>query len=336
VDKVTRDIIVVGASAGGVSPLMTLASKLPANFPAAIFVVLHVGKNRSVLPSLMTAKGPNAAHHAVDGEFIRPGHIYIAPPDRHLLLEKGVVRLSVGPKEHHARPAVDPLFRSAALHYGSRVIGVILSGRFDDGTAGMQAIKACGGLAIVQDPMDAEEESMSSSAIANVAIDHKVKADQLAQTLNELIYRPLPASLPPVDPRVQGEHDVSLSRGNTMQKLDNLGQPSRFGCPDCDGVLWEIADVKPQRFRCHTGHAYTLQTLAHTQATKSEDSLWAAVRALQEQTALLTQLAKSHKDSGDTTQANRYQHEANEVHLRSDILYRLITEPEAVSIGDGT
>jgi two-component system, chemotaxis family, protein-glutamate methylesterase/glutaminase len=322
-----RDIVVIGASAGGVSALLTIAESLSAEFPAAVLVVLHVGSNRSLLPQLMTARGKFPAHHAVDGEPILSGRVYIAPPNRHLLIEGAIVRLSSGPKEHHTRPAIDPLFRSAALNFGAHTIGVVLSGRLDDGTAGLQAIKALGGLAVVQDPNDACEPSMPESAIAHVEIDARAPAAQLADVLVELLARRTPANAPVgAAANWRNEHDVSLNRGHPMLKLGNIGTPSVFTCPDCNGVLWELAGTQPIRFRCHTGHAYSLRSLVDTQAAKAEDALWAALRVQQEQTSLLTKLTDTCVESGNAELAERYRSEADQSYARAQALSKLLAE----------
>ena len=192
-----RDLIVVGASAGAVPVLLGLATQLPADFPAAVLVVLHIGAHRSVLPELLKDCGALRARHAVDGQALQPGSIEIAPPDQHMLVEGNRIRLQHGPKEHHARPAIDPLFRSAASAHGAQVIGVLLSGRLDDGTAGLRAIKACGGVAVVQDPDDAEHPEMPRNALAHVDVDYCVPGSELARTLLRLVAGPLtPAASP--------------------------------------------------------------------------------------------------------------------------------------------
>ena len=191
-----RDLVVIGASAGAVPVLLELASQLPAGFPAAVLVVLHVGAHHSVLPELLKGCGALRARHAVDGQALEPGTIEIAPPDLHLLIDGSRIRLQYGPKENHARPAIDPLFRSAAQAHGPQVIGVLLSGRLDDGTAGLGAIKQCGGLAVVQDPDDAEHPEMPRNALAQVDVDCCVPASELAPTLLRLVARPLAVDAP--------------------------------------------------------------------------------------------------------------------------------------------
>ena len=292
-----RDVVVVGASAGGVQVLLDLAAALPAQFPACVLVVLHVGAHRSLMPELMTARGPLRAIHPTDGQPLQPGTIFLAPPDHHMLVEDGLVRINRGPKENHARPAVDPLFRSAALACGPRVVGVLLSGRLDDGTAGLQAIKRCGGLAVVQDPDDAEQPEMPRSAMAHVDVDACVAGALLGQVLADLVRRPAAVPAPTAPREIALDQAVSVGAGDPMENLNALGKPSRFACPECSGVLWELDDTQPRRYRCHTGHGFTLRSLVHTQQEASDEALWGAMRALQEREALLRALAEDPQET---------------------------------------
>jgi two-component system chemotaxis response regulator CheB len=294
-----RDLVVLGASAGGVQVLLDLAAALPAGFPACLLIALHVGAHRSLMPELMSARGPLPASHPQDGQSLQPGRIFVAPPDHHMLVQDGLIRLNRGPKENYARPAIDPLFRSAALSHGQRVIGVVLSGRLDDGTAGLQAIKRCGGMAVAQDPMDAEQPDMPLSAVTHVEVDACVPAAQLPDTLVALVRAPLAASRVDVPVRIALEQAISIGAGDAMEHLNAIGGPSRFACPECSGVLWEIGDAKPRRYRCHTGHAYTLRSLADTQDQAADEALWSAMRALQEHEALLRELARDGEPDGE-------------------------------------
>jgi len=295
-DAPVRDLVVIGASAGGVPVLLELAAALPAHFPACVLVALHVGAHRSVLPELMRARGPLPARHAQDGEPLHPGVILVAPPDHHMLVQDGVVRLTRGPRENHARPAIDPLFRSAALARGPRVIGVVLSGRLDDGTAGLQAIKRCGGLALVQDPEDADYPDMPASARRHVDVDACVPATALASRLQELVGAPLPSRQVSTPVDIATDQAISTGAGDPMEHLNAIGHPSRFSCPECAGVLWEIEGARPRRYRCHTGHGFTLRALAKTQDQATEDALWGAMRALQEREAMLRERAADPDD----------------------------------------
>jgi two-component system chemotaxis response regulator CheB len=240
-----RDIIVVGASAGGVEALGQMVRGLPADLPAAVFVVLHVpAHGTSVLPSILRRAGPLPAHHAKDGEPIHPGRLYIAPPDFHMLLKNGHVRLARGPTENSHRPAVDPLFRTAARRYGRRVIGVVLSGVLDDGTAGLLAVKNQGGLAVVQHPDDALYRNMPQNALEQVAVDHAAPAGQLGPLLARLAAEPLPpAAESQVSPEMEMETDMAELELEAMQSFARPGTPSGFACPECNGVLWELHEI---------------------------------------------------------------------------------------------
>lgn len=324
--RIHRDIIAIGASAGGVAALMALCRELPADLPASVFIVVHIGANESRLPELLAASGALPAVHATDGETPQRGRIYVAPPDHHLLLEGGVIRLTHGPKEHHTRPAVDPLFRSAALNFGLRTVGVVLSGHLDDGTAGLQAIKDCGGVAVVQDPAEAEAPGMPSSAVDNVNVDHCVRLTELALTLDAISRQTVPAQHVAVPARLVREHLASISEGQIMENLKAVGQPSSLVCPECSGTLWEINDASPARFRCHTGHAYSLQSLSYHQADHVEAALWSVVRALQDREVLLHKLAEACRQAGEPREAHYHDAEAERVAGQGLLLQQLVTE----------
>lgn len=323
-----RDIVAIGASAGGVTALLALCAALPENFPAAVLVVLHVGRNSSVLPMLLSTHGHNPAVHAEDGQRIERGTVYIAPPDQHMQVETGVIRLCRGPKEHHTRPAVDPLFRSAAVAYGPRVVGVVLTGRLDDGTAGLRAIKDCGGVAVIQDPAEAEHPSMPRSALQSVAVDHCVPLASMAGTLLQLVTEPLPAAaaaLPKARDRASHELSITAGAEDAMEQLKDIAKPSTFSCPDCQGVLWEIDDV-PSRYRCHTGHAYSLRSLEEAQAQATENALWAAMRALQVREELLRRISAQNRAVDAEAEAAAHEKRAEQAATQAHLLHRMLTE----------
>jgi two-component system chemotaxis response regulator CheB len=303
-------IVVMGASAGGVRALQLLVSHLPVRFPAPILVVQHIGSYPSILPQLIARSGPLPAAHAENGEPIEPGRILVAPPDCHMLAEDGVIHLSHGAKEQYTRPAIDPLFRSAALSWGARTIGVLLTGHLDDGTDGLQAIKQCGGVAIVQDPEEAETPSMPLSALRYVDVDFTVGLAEIGPLLGKLASEPAGASREPAR-EVKEENEMLLGNGDYMKHLRAIGSPSTFACPECNGTLWEVNGSRPRRFRCHTGHAFTLRALHHAQGTATDEALWSALRALQERQLLLEALAESHRDAGDADEARRLDDEAD-------------------------
>ena len=322
------ELVVVGASAGGVAALLKLSSALPAPFPAPILVVLHIGANTSVLPMLLSAHGNNRAVHAQDGQALEKGTIYVAPPDHHMLVHDGRIRLNRGPKEHHTRPAIDPLFRSAALAHGPHVVGVVLTGRLDDGTAGLKAIKQCGGVTVVQDPAEAEHPGMPRSALQTVAVDHCLPLEGIAAHLHRLVT----ASAPPVKASTPAAadlaHEVAVfdGQGDPMENLRAIGKPSTLACPDCAGVLWEIEDMEPPRYRCHTGHAFSLRSLEDTQSATTEDALWGAVRALQQREVILRRLAEHERKVGAGGDADRYEAQADEAARHAELLHGLVVQ----------
>jgi two-component system chemotaxis response regulator CheB len=302
----TRRVIVAGASVGGVAALSALVAGLPVDFPAAVLVVLHTGSHPSLLPELLSVRSALPVAHAVDGEALSPGRIYVAPPDVHMMIEGNAVRLHRGPKEHHTRPAIDPLFLSAALAHGPRVIGMVLSGTMEDGTAGLQAIKACGGIAVVQEPSDALAPGMPQSALRYVAVDHQLPVAAMAELLVTLVQVTVPSLHPAPRPEhLVREMQLMSGEGDFVEHLNAIAQPSAFVCPDCKGGLWQIDETTPTRYRCHTGHAYTLNTLQQALTETMDEALWTALRALQEQTVLLAMLGLVHRREGNEREAVR-------------------------------
>lgn len=283
--KIQRDLIVIGGSAGALPVLLEMAEQLPVDFPP-VLIVTHIGAHKSVLPDLMNRRGASRAAHVTGGERIEHGRIYVAPPDHHMTVEDDILLLDRGAKENHARPAIDPLFRSAALSYRQRTIGVILSGYQNDGTAGLHFVKACGGVAVVQDPSDAFAPDMPESAMRHVAVDRHVKGSDLVDALKELIHMPVRNS-PSVPSQLELEHRLFRTKRTSFEELDALGVPARLSCPECGGALWQLKDSGPARFRCHTGHAYSAEVLARSQIDRAEESLSQALRGFKERLELL-------------------------------------------------
>lgn len=287
-----KDIVVIGASAGGIEALRTIFAALPRDLAASIFVVLHTAPDSpGVLAAIFDKAGPLPAKHAEPGERIEAGRIYVAPPDQHMLIAPGRVELSRGPKENRFRPAVDPLFRSAAQTYGPRVVGVILTGGLDDGTNGLWTIKQLGGTAVVQDPAEALAPSMPLSAMRHVHVDHTVRIADVAPLLVRLAATPadLPEGDLPVPENVNIEVSIAKEDKANEAGVRKLGDPSLYACPECHGVLLQMKDQTPLRFRCHTGHAYTIESLLSEMDEMIEDSLWNAIRALEERVMLMRQ-----------------------------------------------
>ena len=315
--------IVIGASSGGVSALLEVAAALPAGLDAVVGVVLHVGSQPSILPELLSARARLPARHPKDGEALEPGTIYVAPPDHHMLFTADAVQLSRGPRENHARPALDPLFRSTALSWGTRAVGVVLTGDLDDGTAGLAAIKDCGGIALVQDPATALAPSMPASAVANVAVDGCLPLAAIAPALAELAGRAPPRPAAPAPQRLLREQAVFEGR-QPVENLQALGKSSGLTCPDCGGGLWELDDARPLRYRCHTGHAFTSRSLESAQVEQAEHSLWSGVRALQEREILLRRLATVAELTGDPAQAEAGRRQADRVKVQAQQLAQLV------------
>jgi two-component system chemotaxis response regulator CheB len=345
----SHDIIVIGASAGGVQALTELIRELPADLPAAIFVVLHLGAGKSALPEILTRAGSLPVGHPVHGEPIRRGRIYTAPPDRHLLVSNGRLLLERGAKENGHRPAIDVLFRSAAQAYGPRVVGMVLTGNLDDGTAGLLAIKRLGGVAVVQDPEEADYPGMPQSAIENVEVDHVVRltgvAPLLVQLTHEAVAQGPPGKAPPLPKEsamgARGNGNRANGGSGVAEELlgesgEDLGVASGFTCPDCGGGLWESQDGALVRFRCHTGHAYSPETLASNQAEGVDDALWAALRSLQENASLARRMAGRMHDRGLVQAETRYLERAFEAERYAATLrgILLVPEPAKVEVGE--
>lgn len=323
-------LVVLGASFGGVEALLSLAAALPRDLPAIVAIVLHVGPQPSILPELLSRAGALPARHAVDLEQPRPGVLYVAPPDHHLLVGPEGLRLSRGPKENHTRPAIDPLFRTAALHWGPSAIGVVLTGQMDDGTAGLAAIKACGGTAVVQDPQEAAAPSMPASALANVDVDHCVLLPAIAPLLVRLATVFAPAPRPATPEGVLKEH--ALFEGeDPMDNLTAIATPTQLTCPACGGTLSELQDTRPLRYRCHTGHAYTALTLDSAQADRTDHALQAGHRALKERAALLRRMAVVSRQLGDEAQAKAGLEQAERVRQQAERLAAMLEEEQAAT-----
>lgn len=286
--------------------LTRLVAQLPADLPAAVFVVQHLSVNsageflverlaqHTELPCLL-------AHH---NQAIRSGQLYFAPPDRHLLIKDGHVLVTKGPHENHYRPAADALFRSAAASYGSRVIGVVLTGMLHDGTAGLEFIKRAGGITVVQDPDDAEFASMPESALRNVQVDYSVPIDRMGHLLQHLVHEPLPAQAPVPDDIVL-EASIAERVVGTVEEISQLGHQVPLTCPDCGGSLWEMNHGEVHRYRCHTGHAFTADALMASTQHQLEESMWVALRMLEERKNLLGSMARRGESMGITVQEER-------------------------------
>jgi two-component system, chemotaxis family, protein-glutamate methylesterase/glutaminase len=328
-----RCIIVVGASAGGVEALKRLATDLPFGLAAAVFVVLHVGQT-SYLPEILDRAGPLRTTKAESGEQFKAGHIYVAPPGFHLLLHDDHILLRRGPRENLARPAIDPLFRSAACSYGARVIGVLLSGSLSDGTAGLRAIKAVGGFAVIQDPEDAAVPDMVRSALRHVEIDHCVPVREMGSLLARLAAEPAGETLP-IPPRVRLEAAVAAQEHSTVKNEDRLGEPSVFVCPECHGPLWEIEDGDMLRYRCHTGHAFTSDAMLEAQSIEADQILWSLLRAHQQRAEFARRMADREKDSDRLELATKLRERSKEYEADAEVIERILESRRVTVAGNG-
>jgi two-component system chemotaxis response regulator CheB len=331
-----RDIIVIGASAGGFEALKKLVGGLPENLAASVFIVWHLPANaHGILPSVLEKESPLPAAHGVDGEEIKTGRIYVAPPDHHLLIEENRVRVTKGPKENRFRPAVDTLFRSAAYACGVRVIGVILSGALDDGTAGLWTIKLRGGIAIVQDPQDAEFSSMPESALREVDVDHSIPVSEMPVLLTRLtgeqVFEEEREISMDENKKTAIEIRIAAEESAFEVGVMSLGEVSPFTCPDCHGVLVKIKDGKINRFRCHTGHAFSADTLLANVTERIEDSMWGAMREMEESIMLLRQMSDHFVESNQAQMAEVFLRKALEAENRVKLIRKVVFEHEQLS-----
>ncbi|UQN10760.1 chemotaxis protein CheB [Deinococcus sp. QL22] len=332
----TDPIVVIGASAGGIEALQALVAGLPQEFPAAICVVLHLNAHHpSTLPAILSRAGPLPALHPRDGELLQPGHIYIAPPDHHLLVEGDRLGVKKGPKENRFRPAVDALFRSAAHTRAPHVIGVVLSGVLDDGTSGLWNIKRLGGVAVVQDPQDAAFDAMPRHALEQVEVNYQVRAQEMGPLLAQLVqdstlYQMEAAMDEQQRERLAMEVHIAAEGPKSPASVGQFGSYTPFTCPECHGAMVQIQEGEGLRFRCHTGHAYTSHTLLTELSETIEDKLYQTQRAMEEGILLLERL--SQQLSG--TRAEALLRQARWVEQRAKVLHQLALTQTPLSDGE--
>ncbi|MES2352827.1 MAG: chemotaxis protein CheB [Pseudomonadota bacterium] len=330
------NIVVVGASAGGVASLQALTAGLPSDFHAAVFIVLHISPEYvSHLPQILSNKGPLPAVHPKNGDPIRPGHIYVAPPDHHLLLEGECIGVRKGPKENRFRPSVDALFRSAAYTYKSSVIGVVLSGALDDGTSGLWTIKRLGGISVVQDPEDATFDSMPLSALNQVEIDYSLPASDIGPLLGQLIKIPAHKQIEiSAEEKTRLETEIGIAgNGHAFEsEIMKIGTLTPFTCPECHGTLMEFKEGNLYRYRCHTGHGYTAHALLNEVSGMVEDGFWSVIRALQEAVMLLKEMGKKYADIGQTDTAEQFFEKASDAEQRALILEKMTFNTSNINV----
>lgn len=325
VRTVNRDVVVVGASAGGVEALREFVQRLPASFPATVLVVLHVpASGTSALPQILARACSLKVEHAWEGARLEPGMVLVAPPDHHLIVYDHAVTLSRGPKENGHRPAVDVLFRSAAATFGSRVVGVILSGSLDDGAAGMVAIKLRGGFGMAQDPEEALHGSMPRAAIAAANVDEVLPIAELVEVLLSVVTE-VGTDLPPT-PLMEMETAMADLDPGALTNPEPPGKPSAWTCPDCHGSLFEIHEGALTRFRCRVGHAWSPDSLVAQQASSLETALWVALRTLEEKASLTLNLGRRAAERGHRLTGEQFERQSEEALRSAELLRGMIAQ----------
>jgi two-component system chemotaxis response regulator CheB len=314
-------IIAIGASLSGVAALTQLVRSLPSGLPAAVLIAQHVASHSpGFLPQILSSAGHLPAVHPADGEKVAEGQIYVAPPDRHMLMADGSIRLSHGPKENLARPAIDPLFRSVALAYGNRAIGVILTGQLDDGTAGLLAIKDCGGIAVVQEPHEATAPSMPLSALRHIPVDYRCRLEEMGPLLTRLVATSAPAD--PTGPEtllaIEGRIAAGDFRLDDWWELERMSAPAGLNCPDCRSAVYEMNDKRVLRFRCRSGHAFSAESLASGQSEARYNLLSSLFGALIEETTLLKRLAEGDGHGIERLAAAQHRGEAQRLQAQTE------------------
>jgi two-component system chemotaxis response regulator CheB len=287
-------MVVVGTSAGGLNALVELVSQLQADFSSPILVVQHISADATgnVTLDALNRHSKMKCAHAKHGVSPLPGHLYLAPSDYHLMLDmSGKILVTKGAQENRSRPAIDPLFRSAAVAFGNRVIGLILTGYLDDGTAGMKVIKRCGGTCVVQDPADADYPAMPQNVLDQLKVDYCLPIAEMGALLYRLVARKVPKSKP-VPKDILIEAKIAERVLSDLPSVNALGKQVPFNCPGCGGVLWQVAKGASARYRCHVGHAYTAASLLADQNEKIEETMWTALRMFEERKNLLITLSK--------------------------------------------
>ncbi|HEX8576298.1 MAG TPA: chemotaxis protein CheB [Flavobacterium sp.] len=310
-----KQVIVIGTSAGGLSALKKLLSQLQDDFPLPVLIVQHISADAigNVMVSALRQSCKLNCLHAKTGDRLLPGHIYIAPSDHHLMIDQQLkLMVTKGAHENRSRPAINPLFRSAAVAFGNGVIGILLTGYLDDGTAGLKVIERCGGICIVQDPEDAEYPDMPNNAINEVQVDYIVPISEMGGLIYQLIYRKISKS-PLIPKDILIEASIAARVSSDLDSVNALGDQAPFNCPGCGGVLWEINHDSNPRYRCHVGHAYTAATLIAEQTMKIEETMWTALRMFEERKNLLVAMAKDKK--GSTAKSAMERAALSQVHI---------------------
>jgi two-component system chemotaxis response regulator CheB len=315
-----RDVLALGTSAGGVEALLFLAKSFAPDFPASVFVTIHLPSHfRSSLDEVLDRAGPLPAVFAKDGDRLRKSHIYIAPTDRHLLIEKDRIVLGHGSRENNARPSIDPMMRSVAACCGARAVGVVLTGTLTDGASGLWAIGQCGGLTVVQDPSDAAFSDMPTNALNRIRPDHVVTLAAMPKLLESLALQPEGDPMP-VPESIGFEIEIAKGSHSAIDDMDQIGRRSGLACPDCHGVMWEIDEGDLIRYRCHVGHTYTAELMSVALDENLRRALGSALRALEERRALARKLEQQAERSGQAHLARSWAQRAAEFQRELNVI----------------
>ncbi|MEL1243984.1 chemotaxis protein CheB [Flavobacterium sp. DGU11] len=332
IEYASNQVIVIGTSAGGMSALNKLLSQLQPDFPVPILVVQHISADaagNALINSLNKATSLNCIH-AINGAGLSPGHVYLAPSDHHMMIDLNQkLLITKGAHENRSRPAINPLFRSAGVAFGSGVLGILLTGYLDDGTDGLKVIRECGGICVVQDPEDADYPDMPKNAINQVPVDYVVPINEMGGLIYQLISRKIKKSVP-IPKNILIETKIAERVTSDLQSVNALGVQAPFNCPGCGGVLWKIDGGEGARYRCHTGHAYTSATLLADQTMKIEETMWTALRMFEERKNLLMTVSKDNKGAVSKSALERAQ--LSQVHI--DRIRKILLSDDKGSFGD--
>jgi two-component system chemotaxis response regulator CheB len=328
-DEHDRRIIAIGGSAGAIGAVRRLCATLPADLPAAICIVIHVGaRDGNQIAAIFDESCPFSVTTAVDGQRLERGHAYVAAADHHLIVTDGVIRLGRGPRENLARPAIDPLFRSVGVSYGSSAVGVVLTGMLNDGAAGLADLKRCGGVTVVQNPAEASAREMPLEALRASDVDYRVPMAELGSLLNMLARRKAPAPSPPPPDDVRLEVEIALGRPAGTGEATRLGNPVPLSCPACNGVLSQVRRSPPLRFRCQVGHAYTAEALVSEQESSVDEAIRVALRIVEERAVLTQKMAEEARRNGLRFAADSYEWRSQESRDHVETLREVLRKAE--------
>ncbi len=328
-DYGNRNIFVIGGSAGSITSLRAIFSQIKADFEGTILVAIHLHPHlRSHLDRVLAEKSEIPIELATHGKTLEKGKAYLCVPNRHILVDEEKIILTNGPRENRVKPAIDPLFRSAAFYHRSKTTGIILSGTLDDGSAGLLAVKDCGGLSIVEDPETAQFKEMPKNAKAIASIDHIASPEEIGQLIYEISRSPAPAPPKHIPENLEAEVKISIRSQSDIDLQNELGNQVPYICPECSGPLWEMKEKRQKRYRCHTGHAYSLKNLAAGQEEALEESLWAALRTLEEKARTLKTISKEAKRELDDDMATHYEHQSESLYQQTEHLRNFLLDFE--------